>query len=371
MNNIENMIKDNAQKYYDNGNQNLTDEEFDALVENIKQNNPDSPVISTGWGSSIVRNDKVKHVYGHVGSLKKIYNWSDVKKNFSDDEIKEIDVSAKLDGISCVIYIKDGRIYSALTRGDGYFGIDITNKIHYILGNSFIKDTDFTGAVRGELMMSKFAFNCYCKNNGINIDKANQRNITAGIINRIFENTEDYKVLNYINFYAYSIIGNEILKIYNTEVFYNYISDVKYWLIDNFKFVAPRVLLSLNSNSFDVELKVIKEEWEKELHIDGVVLSYDKMTIVNSEVIQKAFAYKFSDLSIATEVIGIEWTMSKNGAYIPVVLIEPITLDGTIVKRVTGFNAKYIKDNNIKKGTIVSVCKKNQIIPQIVNVIKI
>lgn len=364
MNKFENIIKDNAQDYYDNGTQKLTDEEFDAIIENIKQNNPNSVTLSTGWGSSISENSlKFPHKYGHIGSLNKAHNWNDVEKYFVSDELKTLDVSAKCDGLSCVIYIEDGFIVKALTRGDGENGLDITDKIYKIFGCQ-IRDKSFTGAVRGELMMSKENFKEYKE--CINSNASNQRNVTAGIINR---NNIDRDIF-YIRFYAYSIVGQEADN--KNSIYMLQLSDLKQWLIDNFIYVAPRVSLSLNINNFENELKTLKEEWEEEFFIDGVVLSRNWLSLRNNNYIeQKAIAYKFDDEKVATTVSGIEWTMSKNGVYIPVILIEPIVLDNTIIKRVTGFNAKYIRDNNIKEGTIVMVCKRNQIIPQIVDIIEV
>ena len=102
----------------------------------------------------------------------------------------------------------------------------------------------------------------------------------------------------------------------------------------------------------------------------GVVLTDTKIRL-DKEVFQyNQYAFKFQDEIKISTVVGIEWTLSKNSAYIPVVCIEPLELEGTTVKRVTGYNAKYIKDSGIKTGSIVAVCKANQIIPKIVEVIE-
>lgn len=367
MDNFESLIRDNAEAYYKTGKQNLSDDDFDALVANVEQTNPNSNVLNTGWGFE-VKGNKVKHKYGHIGSLKKVHTVAEVRDKLN---LKSIDISAKLDGLSCVIYIENGVIIKALTRGDGEYGLDITDKIHTIVGET-ISDRTFTGAVRGELIMSRYNFSNYCKEHNIDPLLANQRNITAGIINK-----EDIdKDLMYVNFYVYSLVGyeksDELLK---EDLRF---SDIVVWFKNNFMFYAPRFTTNdlpkympkYNDSNIEELFKELKDSFSSQIFIDGLVLSDNDLLLENNVVSQNSYAYKFDDYTIATEVLGVEWTLSKNSAYIPVVLIKPIILDGTVVKRVTGFNAKFILENKIKKGTIVKVCKRNQIIPQIVGVIE-
>ena len=78
------------------------------------------------------------------------------------------------------MYYNEGKLYQALTRGDGETGIDITDKIHIILkGNRYI-DTSFTGAIRGEIVM---AFDNFSKFKELHPEAKNPRNSVAGIIN--------------------------------------------------------------------------------------------------------------------------------------------------------------------------------------------
>ena len=57
-------------------------------------------------------------------------------------------------------------------------------------------------------------------------------------------------------------------------------------------------------------------------------------------------------------MIRIKWQESRRKKLCPVILIEPISLDGSVINKVTGFNAKYIKDNEIGPGTILTVVKQ-------------
>jgi NAD-dependent DNA ligase len=82
-----------------------------------------------------------------------------------------------------------------------------------------------------------------------------------------------------------------------------------------------------------------------------------------------SLAIKFVPDEAVTEVTGIEWNIGKTGEFTPVVKLKPVELAGTIVKRASGYNAGYIVRNKIKKGTLVCICKRGDIIPAIQYVI--
>lgn len=193
---LEKKIAENAQAYYTDGSSELTDEEFDSLVDQLRKENPDSELLQkTGWGYSINEDTtpgkKYPHKYGEAGSLEKCRTWEEVKPVFRN---QFVDMSLKLDGISVLLYYRDGKLYQALTRGDGAVGIDITDKVleigttvdmskftEYSIKLSDDDNANFTGAVRGEIVMSFRNFDKYKK---LHPEAKNPRNVAAGIINK-------------------------------------------------------------------------------------------------------------------------------------------------------------------------------------------
>lgn len=359
---FENIIKENAKEYYTTGKQNLSDDVFDAVVNEIRNTNPNSEILTTGWGYKPDNENKIKHKYCHIGSLEKVKTLKDLYNKLNTTKFN---ISAKLDGMSCVLYYNKGRLTKALTRGDGEYGIDITEKLHYVKGFDYqIKDKTFTGAVRGELFMTPQDYNKF----KLKYPNAkNARNSTAGIINSNTDTVspEDY---GFISLYVYTIVANETenkITLCNTISFYQ-------WLTDNFSFVAPYIHCDLDSLS-ENKLIELKNNFESSVVLDGLVITnynvgFDTETKI---YLYNQVAWKFQDeIKIAT-VKHIEWTASKHNAYIPVVVFEtPIELEGTQVKRATGYNAKWIQDMKIKSGSIVAVRKANQIIPEIIEVVK-
>ena len=355
-------IKDAAQKYYEDGSSPLTDSEFDAKVDELRELDPDADVLSVGWGYDInadsTPGEKVAHRYGVVGSLDKCHNWKELGSDF---QWRSLAASLKLDGISIALYYKKGKLQQALTRGDGSTGIDVTPKILKIEPKLKQLDTDkeFTGAVRGEIVMSFAAFNAYAK---IYSEAKNPRNTTAGLINAK-EVSDDLKYLSII---VYTVIGDEC-----NRTAFNRVNNMVSWLRAHFPAVAPyKVLGEMKSTDLQDAMEALKDEWYGTYPADGIVLNQLGTVRDGNNITYIAKAFKFKAESKVTEVIDVEWSLSKTHYLIPRVHVAPVELSGTTVEYCTGFNAQYIRDNSIGSGAKVEITKSGEIIPYILRVVE-
>lgn len=358
--NLEKQIKHQAQKYYNDGSSELSDSEFDALVDELRVENPESELLNVGWGYSVDQDntpgEKVNHKYGVVGSLDKCHNAKELGSEFLGDTC---DVSLKLDGISVALYYEQGALVRALTRGDGYTGIDITNKIKVInpvAANELIPG--FTGCIRGEILMSFAKFEQLKQ---IDENAKNPRNSTAGIIGADDPGDQKLKLLDVI---VYSIIGDECGLTDNFSVF-----DMREFLEQTKWPTAPHKKLLIDSVNLQHEMDKLKTEWYSEYPADGIVIT--KSTLKNEYSISlKAKAFKFPAEAKVTTVKEVKFELTKSRKMTPVVYVDPVELSGTTVIKCHGYNAKYIKDNHIVCGTKVLLRKSGEIIPQIVSVIQ-
>lgn len=356
---LEKKIKANAQKYYTDGSQELSDKEFDELVDKLRTENPDSSVLKTGWGydvdSDTTYGQKVKHKYGEVGSLDKVHNWKELKSSLRNSEVV---TSLKLDGLSVVMYYESGQFKSAVTRGDGVTGIDITEKIGIVLKRKTLTDTSFSGGIRGEIVMSNEKFQRYKSNHA---DAKNARNTAAGIINSK-ELSEDLDLLSVV---VYKVVGGN-------KVFDSY-SSMLSWLHSNFADVVDCDITKLFEDTLDSRMVEYKDAWYIAYPADGIVIANQmlKVSEINNEYVYDfdSQAFKFPSESKITTVKSVDWSLSKTKYMIPVINVEPVQLSGTTVQFATGFNAKYIKDHNIGPGAEIELCKANEIIPYVLNVI--
>ena len=364
MTELEKKLQAASQAYYTNGSSDLSDDEFDKLVEQVRTEQPDSELLKKiGWGYEVDKDttpgEKCKHKYGKAGSLTKAYSWTELGDGFKNHKV---DISAKLDGLSVVLYYEQGELVQALTRGDGITGIDITDKARYIIG-THIPDNEFTGAVRGEILMSHENFKKY-KNT--HPDAKNARNTSAGLINGKTITT-DFMFLDII---PYSIVGMEWDTLMRLTANHSEVTMdvVRNWLHINFKKSISYTSMILNNTD---ELSGLFECWSEEYPIDGLVISEYYIRFIDAVPNQIAQAYKFKSEAAQVKVVNVEWNMSKNRLAIPRVQVEPVELVGTTVQYCTGYNAKYILDNNIGVGAIVEVEKHGEIIPNINKVVAI
>ena len=147
---LESLIPVYAKAYYE-GEALISDLEFDKLTEELEMLDPDNKILHTaGWGGAESNGVKKEHKYGLVGSLVKTREFIRIPEQFRNQTIV---VSPKLDGLSLVAYYENGKLVSALTRGNGTVGIEQYDKAVRIIKYKQSIPSDFTGAIRGELLM--------------------------------------------------------------------------------------------------------------------------------------------------------------------------------------------------------------------------
>ena len=361
MNELQRRIQEAAQRYYTDGSSNITDEEFDDMVSELQSSDPNSKLLRTGWGYNVEKDstpgNKIHHLYGEVGSLNKFRTWAELSRLLKDTDVI---ASLKLDGISIVLYYDRGELIHAVTRGDGYVGIDILNKVKIIDSDLLIlEDKSFSGAVRGEIIMSNANF---AEFSNLHSEAKNPRNTTAGLINSS-ELSDDLK---YLDIVVYRIIGS-------SKDNYSSYSQILSKLNRLFKNVVQNATIQINESSMISIMNNLKDSWYIKYPADGIVIAHDN---IDKDVCTNGYTYsyesqafKFPAETKITEVEDVEWALSKSKYLIPRIKIKPVQLSGTQVSYATGFNAKYIKDNQIGCHAIVSICKSGEIIPDIQNVL--
>ena len=361
---LKNRIRE-ANKAYREGQSFITDQEYDDLLESLKTEMSEEDYeefVSTLNEGAIEKNvdGKVKHPFV-MGSLDKIKaEEPEVVLKWIKENVKNmLSVSAKVDGISSRAEYKNGKLVSLITRGDGYFGQDITSKAKYVKGlpESIVSGglENFTGSIRGELVIMREDFE------SIKDKYANPRNACAGIMNR---KDGDKKFNEFearlVSFVPYTILGNQYTK---SEQF-SFLEDAGFN-------VAWNVLIDksgIDDTIVDWLFNTAQDELPYET--DGLVICDSEWRNEDKYRPDGCKAYK-TNLGIGvTKVIGFDWgTPSANGRMTPVALLEPISLCGTIVKRLTCCNVSYLERMGIEIGKTVKVCKRGDIIPAIIEVL--
>lgn len=395
MSKLTDIIQKASQSYYENGTSNLTDEQFDRALDKLKAEEPNSSLLTdVGHGYDINLDStpgaRLPHKYGQVIGLEKCHDWDELPDMYLGELLA---ISPKLDGLSIVCYFIGKHLDMALTRGsrDGFTGIDVTDKVNLILDKELsVVDSviDTNVGLRGEIIMSDEMFDQFKQDYPLGLDgktaPTNPRNSAAGIMNRKDWKPEDLKYLDII---FYRVVGFENRRsIQDTSI--SNISDIQHLLYKYLKseYIVPRYFFNLQ---VDMQSKYpelpelmhavqdnVNRIWENhKIHnyaTDGLVLDIYNNCYVNdttSKVEYTGIAFKFKAETKYTTVTDVIWSLSKTGYVIPRVQVEPIELSGANVTYASGFNAKYIQDMKICKGSKIELMRSGEVIPDIQEVL--
>ena len=353
---LENLIQEAAQAYY-SGNPIMSDKRFDQYVEWLRAIDQNSSVLhKTGWGydPNKVSGNKVAHIHGGMQSI-------DLKPR-SIEEIPDrfrsnVRITPKLDGLSGVIHIKQGKFVKCLTRGNGTVGIDKTSKMIELLkryGDVNIPD-DVDCEIRGEFVISN---SNWAKMLEEGTSKKNSRNAASGIINA----DNILPEFKYLDFVPYKLIYLNSLD-YLTQ-------PAEIELIQNWLPGFPKIESVYCEDSYNEKLLLDNYlKWKEVWPCDGVVITQYSMDIDENCITHYECAYKFDTLKKATKVINIDWQQSRLNLFKPVANLEPVELGGATVQRVTLHNAAMVKSLNIQPGSEVLVLRSGDVIPYLEEVI--
>ena len=335
VNNRIEELKKYDEQYYNTGTSTVTDEEYDELKESANEDFPSDPYFKEVGVPS--KRDKVKLPYV-LGSLKK-EKINTIEKWIRDHKGPYI-YSEKVDGVSIFVKYFNGEVVEAYTRGDGNFGQDITNKAKIFCPELENKSEII---VRGDAVLFD------------NLQFKNRRNGVAGILNR--DDTEQCKHIVPL-FY-------ECIKYGNLKLSSEY---EEFVLLESIGLETP---IWEMAESFDLQrllefYKIAKSNTVYDS--DGVVISINENEREDVLFPKNKVAFKLQGTGAKTEVVNIEWNVSRGGRIVPTILVQPTEIDGSTVSRTTGFNAQYIEQENIGIGTTLELVKSGDVIPYIIGV---
>lgn len=366
----------------------ISDAEFDRLMQELKRLEaehpglitPDSPTQRVG-GKPREGFVKVEHSRQML-SLDNTYNeqelrdWDRRVRELAGSEKIEYVCEFKLDGMSLALTYEDGKLLRGVTRGDGSVGEDVTSNVRTMrsvplsIATSAVKKAGVPAKfeVRGEVIMPLAAFERMNEDREAqNLSKfANPRNAAAGTIRVLEPNIVAQRRLD---FYAYFLLVNG--KYFPEK--HSYALKALHAL--GFK-VNPNHLLA---STLDQVLEFIAkgEQMREKLgyEIDGIVIKVNSMRTqerlgFTGKAPRWAIAYKYAARSGVTQIEDIVPQVGRTGKLTPVAWLAPVPIGGTMVKRATLHNMDEIERLGVKIGDWVMVERGGDVIPKVVKVIE-
>ena len=352
-----------SKAYYQDAKEIMSNFEYDALYDELVQLEKDtgivlanSPTVSVGY--EVVSELPKEQHESPMLSLDKTKEVS-VLADFAGD--KKSLLSWKLDGLTVVLTYQQGKLYKAVTRGNGEIGEVITNNA------KTFKNIPLSIPYEGRLVLRGEAIIKYSDFEKINreIEDAqakykNPRNLCSGSVRQL--NSEITAKRN-VNFIAFALISAE-----NVD-FKNSIEQQYLWLEQQGFEVVERK--EVTSSNMEETVKYFAEKIkEYDYPSDGLVLMYDDIEYGLSlgrtaKFPRNGIAFKWEDEQAETTLEYIEWSPSRTGLINPVAVFKPVELEGTTVTRASVHNISIMEELKLGDGDTIKVYKANMIIPQI------
>lgn len=393
---LKEVINEANRRYYVDNSPTLSDFEFDMLLKELESLEKEYPEYQTSdsptqkVGSDIVSNKKsTKEFEQHphrypMLSLGNTYDISEVQA-FADRAVKTIgngftySCELKFDGTAICLTYRNGKLFRALTRGDGTVGDDVTANVRNItnIPQELHIPSDFVPSllqsspwpdefeIRGEIYMPWAAFD---RLNEERIQEeeppfANPRNAASGSLKLQDSKTVAKRGLECT---LYHILGEDLPFQTHDEA----LKAAESWgLPVSDKRKVCRNIDEIESfiTRWDIERKTLP------FATDGIVIKINELALqeelgYTAKFPRWAVAYKFKAEQALTRLLSIDYQVGRTGAVTPVANLEPVQLSGTIVKRASLHNADQMQILDIHIGDYVYVEKGGEIIPKITGV---
>ncbi|HEV2400796.1 MAG TPA: NAD-dependent DNA ligase LigA [Candidatus Sulfotelmatobacter sp.] len=385
---LRNKIRHHEHLYYVLDQPEISDQDFDRLMQELKDLEaahpslitPDSPTQRVG-GKPREGFVKVRHSSPML-SLDNTYNeeelraWEHRVHELSGRKDVDYVCELKLDGMSLSVGYHDGHLERGVTRGDGTTGEDVTLNVRTVhsIPLSVDKDklkkagipADFEA--RGELLMPTAAFkklNAERERLGLQTF-ANPRNFTAGTVRQLDASITAQRRLDY---FAYMLLQN------GRTYFDRHSKTLDALEAAGFKVNPHRKLV----HSMEEVWKFI-QSWEEKrdslpYEIDGIVIKVDRTSLQDElgftgKAPRWAIAYKYAARAGITKLENVRWQVGRTGKLTPVAELAPVSIGGTTVRNATLHNMDEVERLGVKIGDYVQVERGGDVIPKVAKVIE-
>ena len=372
---LRKQIKYHNKKYYDEDAPEISDYEYDALLNRLKEIEKEfpefitatSPTQKVGGTAKRTAGKIVKHTLPLL-SLQDVFSRAEVE-DFINDTISKLGevefvVEEKIDGLSLALRYENGELVQAITRGDGTLGEDVTENAR-VISDVVQKLVDAPNyfEIRGEVYMTKKTFeNVNARQEKLGLKTfANPRNCAAGTLRQLDSRIVAERNLSMFVFNLQKIDGAEIsshVDAYNFMVRNGIKIIHQYKVCKTFEEVWAAIenIGNYRANlEYDIDGAVVKVNSFAQREILGATSKFPRWAV----------AYKYPPDEKETTLRKIELSVGRTGRITPTAIFDAVLLNGTRVERATLHNQDFIDALDIRIGDTIKVYKSGEIIPKV------
>ena len=352
-----------AKAYYMDAAEIMSNEKYDRLYDELLSLEKATGLVLAGSpthkvGYEVVsRLPKERHEKPML-SLDKTKSVAELKDFLGQ---KRAILSWKLDGLTVVLTYRDGKLFKAVTRGNGEIGEVVTGNARAF--HNVPSEIPYKGELilRGEAVIGYKDFaiiNASLKD--VEAKYKNPRNLASGSVRQLDSSITAERRVQFI---AFSLVKADHVDFKNSRE-----EEFLFLERQGFDVVERRMVTAetLEENVREFAEKISENDFPS----DGLVLLYDDIAYGNAlgetaKFPRNAMAFKWADEKKETVIREVEWSPSRTGLINPVAIFDPVELEGTTVTRASLHNVSIVKELQIGIGDRVCVYKANMIIPQI------
>lgn len=370
---LEDLLIKAKDAYYNTGSSIMTDAEYDRKEEELQRLYPQSKLFQMVGVSGNSGNDVDLVVKAF--STDKALSAEELTTFFnriSAYKTSPIIMTTKMDGVSLILFYKNGILVDASTRGDGIKGTRCLDKILYIPSIPHNVPNNFNGQVRGELTISHHNFDLF--NNILKANneptQANSRNSVSGLLNnKNMKSLEEKMALTSFNAFG----------VYDADdgfdefgSYPNYLDQLDKAKSFGFNTVEHEIFLNSHAlKSFiNREYEALGDKISKlDTRADGVVFRLNSNSEARTlgyanKYINAVTALKFNPEYVLVALKDIEWSYGS-GEITPVAIFDPVELDGAEISRCSMHSIKNMIDLDVQKpGDTFILVRSGSVVPR-------
>ena len=371
-----------AKKYYDEDKPEITDYEYDMMMNELKSLEKQFPELIDKESLTQKVGGHVKEGFKQVEHEVPLQSLQDV---FSYDELRDFDdrvkkqlhdgganlkyvVETKIDGLSMAIEYKDGKFVRAATRGNGLIGEDVSANALTIKSIPKELKEPINIIVRGEVFIGSKEFEKLNEEREVLGQSlfANARNAAAGSLRQLDSKITKTRPLDIFIFNVQKLENNPFNSHYEQL---NYLDKL------GFNVNPVRILCNNIDEAIDAITKIGEDRENLSFGIDGAVIKVDNLDYreelgTTFKTPRWAIAYKYPPEQKETLLKDIVCQVGRTGAITPMAILEPVKVAGSTISKTTLHNEDFIKEKDLKIGDRVIIQKAGDVIPEVVEAVK-
>ncbi|CDC40414.1 dNA ligase NAD-dependent [Butyrivibrio sp. CAG:318] len=352
-----------AKVYYSGTDEIMSNLEYDRLYDELKALEDETGIVLAGSPTHKVGYETLSELpkEEHERPMLSLDKTKSVEELAAFAGMHKSLLSWKLDGLTVVVTYRDGELYKAVTRGNGYVGEVITPNARVFV--NLPAKIPYKGelVIRGEAIITYSDFERI--NRSIEEDEnkyKNPRNLCSGSVRQLNNRITAERNVRLI---AFALIRADGVDFGNSR------QKQFEWLKGQGFEVVEYKIVDETSVADAVEY-FSKAITDNDFPSDGLVLLYDDIAYGESlgttaKFPRNAIAFKWADEMAITRLKCVEWSASRTGLINPVAVFEPVELEGTTVSRASVHNVSIVRELKLGYNDEIKVYKANMIIPQI------